>query len=114
MFENYEHEAAIEDVRREFMLPSDASVVTFLSEHRTIPQILLEAATFLKGSFGADTIFSLRAPVDESGSRTLYAVAIWSGSMQEVRTAIARFDDAWWVANARRASGYLNFTYELV
>ena len=36
VFENYEHEAAIEDVRREFMLPSDASVVTFLSEHRTI------------------------------------------------------------------------------
>jgi hypothetical protein len=56
----------------------------------------------------------LRAPIDESGSQTLYVVAMWPGNVRDVRQALARFDDAWWIAHSRQASGHLAFTYELV
>ncbi|HME08151.1 MAG TPA: hypothetical protein VKG25_13940 [Bryobacteraceae bacterium] len=109
-----EHNSALKELRRKFILPPDPSVVTFLTEHRTLPQILLEAADHLRAYFGADTIFNLRAPIDESGSRTLYAVVMWPGTVSAVKAALARFDDEWWIAHSRQASGYLTFTYELV
>jgi hypothetical protein len=108
-----QHEAVLNDVRKHYVLPADSSVVNFLTEHRTIPQILLEAAPQLKTCFGAEAVFSLRAPIDEAGSRTLYAVAMWPGKLQHAREALARFDNAWWIARSRQASGYLVFTYEL-
>jgi hypothetical protein len=110
-----EHDAALNEVRRYFVLPADpASVLTFLSGHRTVRQLLLEAPAYLKASFGPDAVFNLRAPIDESGSQTLYAVAMWPGDLRDVRQALARFDDAWWISHSRQASGYLAFTYELV
>jgi hypothetical protein len=109
-----EHAAALNEVRRYFVLPADSSVSTFLSGHRTIPQMLLEAAAHLRACFGAGAVFNLRAPIDESGSQTLYVVAMWPGNVRDVRRALATFDDAWWIAHSRRASGYLAFTYELV
>ena len=107
------HEATLKEVRKHFVLPNDSSVATFMAEHRSLPQILLEAVTPLRTCFGTGTIFNLRAPIDESGSRTLYAVAMWPGKVRDARNALAKFDD-WWIAQSRQASGYLTFTYELV
>jgi hypothetical protein len=109
-----EHAAVLDEVRRSFVLPADSSVSAFLSGHRIIPQILLESAAHLEACFGTGTVFSLRAPIDESGSQTLYVVAMWSGNVRDVRQALARFDEAWWIAHSRQASGNLAFTYELV
>jgi len=109
-----EYETMLEGVRRAFVIPPDGSVVTFLNEHPTIPQILLEAATHLRASFPVETVFNLRVPIDESGSRTLYAVAAWPGDVLDVRAALARFDETWWISHSRQAAGYLAFTYELV
>jgi len=35
-------------------------------------------------------------------------LALWLGK------ALDQFDDSWWIANSRQASGNLYFTYELV
>jgi hypothetical protein len=112
-FEAADHSYQTE-IRKTFIFPSDSSVITFLNEHRTLPEILLEAAQHLRTSFGADAIFNLRTPIDESGERTLYAVVMWPGTVEAVRAALASFDDIWWLANSRRTSGHLTFTYELV
>lgn len=102
------------ELRRHFVLAKDSSVATFLAEHRTLAQILLESVGHLKSCFGEDTVFNLKALMDESGSHTLYAVAMWPGSTQHVRKALAEFDDGWWISRSQSASGYLTFTYELV
>jgi len=107
-----QHEAVANEVRKHYA--ADSSVLSFLSEHRSIPQILLGAAPQLKACFGADTVFDLRAPIDEAGSRTLYAVVMWPGKSQDARDALAKFDNDWWMARAGQAAGYLTFTYELV
>jgi hypothetical protein len=109
-----EHDAALNEVCRYFVLPADSSVSAFLSGHRTLPQTLLEAVPQLRACFGAEAVFNLRAPIDESGSQSLYAVAMWSGNVPDVRQALARFDDAWWIEHSRQTSGCLSFTYELV
>ena len=109
-----QHEAVLNDVRKHYVLPADASVRDFLTEHRAIPQLLLEAAPQLKSYFGGNAVFNLRVPIDEAGWRTLYAVTMWPGKLRDVRDALARFDDDWWMARASQAAGYLTFTYELV
>jgi hypothetical protein len=109
-----EHEALITEVRKQYVLPADSSVVDFLHDRRTLPQLLLEAKPHLEEYFGGDAVFRLRCPIDESGSQTLYAVAMWPGRAMDVRTALDSFDDAWWISNSRQASGHLIFTYELV
>ncbi len=109
-----EHEALVKEVRKYYVLPADSSVLSFFRRHRTLPQLLLQAAQQLKEHFGANAVFTLRAPVDESGSQTLYAVAMWPGNVRNVRDSLAKFDDEWWIANSRQAAGYLTFTYELV
>ena len=109
-----EHAASLAEVRRNFVLPPDLSVSTFLAGHRTIPQILLASVVHLRACFGAGAVFKIRTPIDESGSQTLYVVAMWPGDVHEVRQALARFDDAWWIAHSPQASGYVAFTYELV
>lgn len=109
-----QHEAVLNDVRKHYGLPADASVRDFLTKHRAIPQILLEAAPQLKAYFGGNAVFNLRAPIDEAGSRTLYAVAMWPGELRDVRVALAKFENDWWMERAGQAAGYLTFTYELV
>jgi hypothetical protein len=108
-----QHDAILSEVRKHYVRAGDASVRDFLAEHRAIPQLLLEAAPHLKSYFG-NAVFNLRAPIDEAGSRTLYAIAMWPGKLQDVRDALARFDNDWWMARAGQAAGYLTFTYELV
>jgi hypothetical protein len=109
-----QREAILNDVGKYYALPADGSVGDFLMEHGIISQILLEAAPELEAYFGSNTVFNLRAPIDEAGSRTLYAVATWPGALRDVRDALAKFDDHWWMERAGRAGGYLTFTYELV
>jgi hypothetical protein len=109
-----EHEDALNELRRRYVLPIDSSVTGFLRVHRAIPQLLILAMPRLKLYFGTGTVFTLRAPIDESGARTLYAVAMWPGRVRDAKIALNKFDDEWWTANSVQASGNLYFTYELV
>ena len=109
-----EHAAALNELRRYFVLPGDSSVSAFLTGHRALLQILFEAADHLKLCFGSDAVLNLRTRIDDSGAQTLYVVAMWRGSVLDVRQALSRFDDTWWLAHLPRASGRLVFTYELV
>jgi hypothetical protein len=109
-----QHQEALSELRKQYILPTDSSVVQFLGDHRTITEMLIMASRYLKEQFGDKVVFTLRAPLDESGARTLYAVAMWPGSARDARNALQQFDDAWWIANSRQGSGNLYFTYELV
>ena len=105
---------ALDELRKHYVLPSDSSVSTFLAQHRGISAILLDAIPQLKKYFGALAIFSLSTSVDEAGMRSLYAVVIWPGKIRDVRNALDRFDEDWWLTHSHSASSYLVFTYELV
>jgi hypothetical protein len=109
-----QYETALEQVRQSFVLPTDPTVINFLNEHRTIPQILLASVQPLKTMFGHDKVLALRTSSDDVGSQTLYAVVRWPGPSSEVRSALDRFDQEWWLKEAGQAAGRLVFTYELI
>jgi hypothetical protein len=109
-----EYRAVLQEIQGQFVMPADSSVTAFLTDHRAIPPMLLEAMPHLKIYFGADTIFSLRASMDGADSPILYAVVHWSGKICDVRIALQRFDDEWWLRRAGQVAGLLTFTYELV
>jgi len=77
-------------------------------------QLLLEAVPHLKTCFGTNVVVSLRVPIDEGGSRCLYAVAMWPARLRDVKNALGRFDHEWWLGRANQAAGDLTFTYELI
>ena len=106
-----DHEAAVTELQRSYVFANEQEIRMFFRRHRTAPQLLTEAGLPLRQSFGAGTVFNLRATTDEYGSQTLYVVAVWPG---DVRLALEHLDEQWWIANSRQASGDLTFTYELV
>jgi hypothetical protein len=109
-----ECKVVFQEIQRQFMMPGDCSVTAFLSDNSAISPMLLEAIPHLKTCFGADTILSLRVSIDGPGSPTLYAVVRWPGKVCDVRSALQRFDDEWWLKRAGQAAGLLTFTYELI
>lgn len=109
-----DHEAVVTELQRSYVFLNDQAIRSFFKSHRTAPQLLIEAAPHLRRTFGAGTIFNLRAMIDEYGAQTLYVVAVWPGDVRDVRIALERFDEQWWIANSRQASGDITFTYELV
>jgi hypothetical protein len=111
---NIEHDKTVTEVCGQYLFLDDSDVRQFLRNHRTIPDFLLQAAPYLKVSFGANAVIGLRAPVDEGGYQTLYAIVMWPGRAKDAREALNQFDDAWWINNRVRTAGYLTFTYELV
>jgi hypothetical protein len=108
-----DYQAAIAELRRSYVLPADSSVLDFLSDHRALPQLLIEAAPHLKRYF-ANTVFNLRAESDEYGWQNLYADAMWAGDARDAVRHLEQFEDGWWLQNCRPARGVLTFTYRLV
>jgi len=106
-------EAAIDTIRRYYILLDEQSVSSFLHDHRGVAGLLIDAVQQLKKYFGDDVQFLLRLRTDESGYRSLYTVLKWKSTVKEVQEAIDKFDDGWWVSHSAGASGSLNFTYEL-
>ena len=108
-----DHQTAITEVRKFYVLPTDSSVLDFLNEHRALPQVLIDAAPQLGRYFG-DTVFALRATSDEDGWQNLYADALWPGDALDAIRLLDRFEDDWWIPNCRQAGGNLTFTYRLI
>jgi hypothetical protein len=109
-----EQQRQLADLRKHYVMENGANLESFLRDHPALSQVLLEAAPYLRQHFGRDTVFTLRAPVDASGAQTLYGVVSWPGAVNDVRAALAEFDDSWWIGAVRHAFGNLTFTYELV
>ena len=108
-----EYQAMIAEVVRSYVMPRNDSVLNFLSTHRSIASLLLQALPRLQ-QYLPETIFALRASADDDGWQTLCVDAIWRGNARDAFAGLDRFEDAWWVANSHMGAGHLIFTYRLV
>jgi hypothetical protein len=107
-------ELLIELLQKEYVFEDRSRVTSFLEDRPSLPQVLLEAVTHLKDSFGTNATFQLQLPLEEDLPVAIYAVALWKESLQEARTALQHFDDSWWRESSKRASGRIVFDYQLV
>jgi hypothetical protein len=89
-------------------------VRSFLKNHRSVAEILLEAVPHLKQCFGGDPTLRLQVLSNEGYQGTIYGVVSWKQDLSSARSALQRFDDSWWINSSRRASGRIVFDYQLV
>lgn len=108
-----EHQRALADVMKFYVVHDTSSVEMFLAQNRVVSQLLLEAVTYLREIFGTSVI-RINVLREDELDGTLYAVVLWSGSAADVRQALNRFRESWWQKYIRQASGHLVFTYELI
>jgi hypothetical protein len=109
----FDHEKMVEQLGRNYVMPTDCSVTNFLKSHRVIHTLLLAAAPQLKKYFGDSAVVSLSLSADDSGDQTLFGVVKWPGTLDAAESALNGFDNEWWLSRVNHASGYLSFTYEL-
>ncbi len=106
-------QSALSEIRKSFVFRDEEAVTSFLRDHRTIAQLLLEALPALKKFFGVETVFELKVLTEEDGSREMYAMAEWPGPAREAMRALDNFIENWWIERSGTVGGRLNFTYEL-
>jgi hypothetical protein len=104
----------LDDLKKLFVFRDEMAVTHFLSGHRTVPQLLMDAHTQLANFFGQDTVFALKVLTDEDGSRELYVVAEWSGQARQAMSALDSFVDRWWIGQSGPIAGRVSVTYELI
>lgn len=109
-----ENENVLSRLLSAYVFEDHVRVRSFLEDHPSTPELLLEAAAFLRKSFGDGVILQLQIPPDEELPLTIYAVALWEGTLEDARSALNKFDDTWWTTNGHRASGRIVVDYQLV
>jgi hypothetical protein len=102
-----------DEIRRAYVFVEPSSIKAFLQEHRALPELLLDAIPWLKRSFGDSATIQLQLMAEEDEPSTLYALILWTDTLESAQEALSRFDETWWLSNCRRASGNLIVDYEL-
>jgi hypothetical protein len=97
-----------------YVFEDATKVRSFLEDHPSVPDFLLEAVPSLRESFGDGAILQLQISPDEDVPLTIYAIALWNGTLDDARVALNKFDASWWTANGPKASGRVVVDYQLV
>ena len=107
------HQEQLAELRKTFVFENASAVASFMRDHRTAPQILLEAIPQLRKHFGSTTVFMLRTRIEEDGYRELHVLAKWPGNARAAMNALDSFNKDWWISNFQASGRQFHFTYEL-
>ena len=100
------------DLGSAYKIDNNTQAGSFIEQNR-LTDILVKAIEPLNRTFGKSLTKTLTVVEDEEGSRTLFCLVAFTGSPEDARKALDAFDRNWWLANARRFVGKLNFDFEL-
>jgi len=103
----------IETLGSAYVISNVAKVESFIEENQ-LTEILVQAVEAIKRTFGESRTRTLTVLEDDEGSRTLFCLVAFPGSLDDARKALESFDRNWWLKNARRFGSKLNFDFELV
>jgi hypothetical protein len=110
---SHQHSAnEVERLKRMYRFQNAETVEAFLSRHRSAAYILINALPQLQRSFGPDVVFKLQVVSEDDEQHILYAVAVWTGGVEDAAAALENFDENWWLDQPTRVLA-LTFTYEL-
>ena len=103
----------IERLRSAYVISNDVKVGSFIEQNH-LTDVLLQAIEPIKKAFGEPRSRKLAVLEDDEGSRTLFCLVAFSGSLDEAKKALDSFDRDWWLRNAGKFGSRLNFDFELV
>lgn len=107
-------EAILTQLRHRFVMPFESTVATFLTNHRSLPHLLTEAAERLKEAFGESVILNLEMSTDEDGEEILYGIAICQTDANSAARAFNYFVEKWWLHRMNASTTDIAFVYRLV
>jgi hypothetical protein len=108
-----EQRRQVERLSKNYVFDDGERVRSFLQNHRALSEILLEAAPELRRCFGDEIMLQLQVPCEEGLPGVIYGIVIWKGDVRTARVALQQFDDSWWMAATKKASGRIVFDYQL-
>jgi hypothetical protein len=103
----------IEKLRSAYVISDAAKIESFI-EANQLTEILVQAIEPIKRTFGESRTRTLTVLEDDEGSRTLFCLVAFPGSLDKAEEALDSFDRDWWLKNVRRYGSKLNFDFELV
>jgi hypothetical protein len=104
---------SIERLRSAYAISDLAKVGSFIEENR-LTEALVQAIEPIKKAFGESPSRKLAVLEDDEGSRNLFCLVAFPGSLNEAQEALDSFDRDWWLRNAGKFGSKLNFDFELV
>jgi len=103
----------IERLRSAYVISNVAKVGSFIEENQ-LTDVLVQAIEPIKKAFGESRSRKLAVLEDDEGSRALFCLVAFPGSLNEAQKALDSFDRDWWLRNAGEFGSKLNFDFELV
>lgn len=87
-------------------------VESFLEQHPSVAQVLLEAREPLQNAFGKDIHVSVTVTSNPEVADGAFLISSIQTSLSAVQAhaCLDKFDETWWLNNAPRAQGQLIFT----
>ena len=82
-------------------------------EANDLTHVLLDSVKHVNAAFGESSLKTLALVEDDEGFQSLFCLVIFPGTLQDARTALKSFDNAWWLQHARQFGSKLNFDFEL-
>lgn len=102
-----------ERLKREYVFEDPAATENFLTKHRSLVEVLIDAVPHMRRCFGGEITLKIRVVFEDAGPTTVSAVALWEGTLNSATESLAQFDESWWLDNVKRARGRIVFDYEL-
>lgn len=108
--------ALMNELKRQYVIPDDRTVVAFINSHVHIRNVLLSAASQLQRVFGA-----LQKPLLEVfhfGEENTDAVLVVSMPVhltpEEALRKLDEFDECWWLNNVQQTRGDVTIDVKLI
>jgi hypothetical protein len=102
----------IERLSHEYAIGESTKVLGFIQRNQ-LADVLIDAVEPIKKAFGESLTRRLTLAEDDEGSRTLFCLVKFPGSLEQAQQALRSFDRNWWLENARDFGSKLNFDFEL-
>jgi hypothetical protein len=90
----------------------EAEVVRFLSAHRYLLPILLDAVPHIKRVFGPSPVYLEVEHDPDEGFEELFGVVMVEAEPEKALDLLGRFDQEWFAKVVRRTRSRLNFTVD--
>jgi hypothetical protein len=105
--------SVLEPLQATYVVDDRDSVAEYVAANQ-LSEFLVRSAKYVAMAFGESRIKKLRILEDDEGTKTLFCLVAYPGSLDDAQRALETFDQNWWLENARHFASKLNFDFELI
>lgn len=105
----------LEHIEQLYTLREPPEVISFLAKHPYLPALLLEAYPNIQRHFpDAPAFLEVFSDPESAGHRELFLAIGTTLDADAAYEGIQRFNQDWWLKQARRSNGFLTISVEFI